>query len=296
MCIRDSTNTTTHTYQSAAADAISHARSTVKIATNSIIYSCAQGGGNYTYPRTTDPIAAARFSIPNHNQDCKDDVSDVLRAVAYNIVNGGNDAVYDHAGYFVGTTHVDGEEFYARAVMEIASDITQQVIANETVNIRGWHGVNQSKDLTITVDPGGCTTPKSTVDTLFSIVEQAIATDSLAHATDTAATTPTCTDVVSAIDTFFGIITTALGTDGSYGNLNAVTRTFSPGDQQCLDDILHVVRAFQYDLRYTGNSSIVESANKYISSGAIAHVTQDCLLYTSPSPRDRTRSRMPSSA
>ena len=26
------------------------------------------------------------------------------------------------------------------------------------------------------------------------------------------------------------------------------------------------------------------------------HVNSDCLLYTSPSPRDRTRSRMPSSA
>ena len=78
---------------------------------------------------------------------------------------------------------------------------------------------NKTKDLTITVDVGGCATPKSTVDTLFSIVEQAIINDSLSHATDTAATTPTCTDVVSAIDTFFGIVTTALGTDGSYGNL-----------------------------------------------------------------------------
>ena len=156
-----------------------------------------------------------RFTIPNHNQDCKDDCSDVLRAVAYNIVNGGNDAVYDHAGYFVGTTHVDGEEFQARAVFELASEITQQVIANETVNVKGWHGVEQTKDLTITVDVGGCATPKSTVDTLFSIVEQAIINDSLSHATDTAATTPTCTDVVSAIDTFFGIVTTALGTDGS---------------------------------------------------------------------------------
>ena len=27
-----------------------------------------------------------------------------------------------------------------------------------------------------------------------------------------------------------------------------------------------------------------------------AHEIRDCLLYTSPSPRDRTRSRMPSSA
>ena len=30
--------------------------------------------------------------------------------------------------------------------------------------------------------------------------------------------------------------------------------------------------------------------------GYIAEVSRDCLLYTSPSPRDRTRSRMPSSA
>ncbi|MBO55764.1 MAG: hypothetical protein CL886_08915, partial [Dehalococcoidia bacterium] len=271
-----STNTTTHTYQTAAADAISHATSTVRIAVESLQLSCTHGsGGTSSYPRATDPIANPRFTIPNHNQDCKDDCSDVLRAVAYNLVNGGNDAVYDHAGYFVGTTHVDGEEFQARAVFEIASEITQQVIANETVNVKGWHGVEQTKDLSITVDVGGCTTPKSTVDTLFSIVEQAIVTDSLAHATDTTASTPTCTDVVSAVDTFFGIVTTALGTDGSYGNLNAVTRTFSPGDQQCLDDILHVLRAFQYDLRYGGNSKTVEAANKYISSGAISHVTEE---------------------
>ena len=32
------------------------------------------------------------------------------------------------------------------------------------------------------------------------------------------------------------------------------------------------------------------------TSGAITDVLYNCLLYTSPSPRDRTRSRMPSSA
>ena len=31
-------------------------------------------------------------------------------------------------------------------------------------------------------------------------------------------------------------------------------------------------------------------------SPEIGHEIEDCLLYTSPSPRDRTRSRMPSSA
>ena len=33
-----------------------------------------------------------------------------------------------------------------------------------------------------------------------------------------------------------------------------------------------------------------------IRSGRIQTWYKDCLLYTSPSPRDRTRSRMPSSA
>ena len=31
-------------------------------------------------------------------------------------------------------------------------------------------------------------------------------------------------------------------------------------------------------------------------SGSLNHYLESCLLYTSPSPRDRTRSRMPSSA
>ena len=271
-----STNTNPHTYVSSAANGISHAKSTIKIAVESLELSCTYGDqSTKKYPRATDPIANPRFTIPNHNQDCKDDVSDVLRAVAYNLTNGGNDAVYDHASYFVGTPHVDGEEFQARAVMELASDISQEVLANETVNIKGWHGVDQTKDLTITVEPGGCASVKSTCDTLFSIVEQAIVTDSLAHATDTAASTPTCADVASSVTTFFNIITTVIGTEaGGYGSL-PTTRTVSVGDQQCIDDILHVVRAFQYDLRYTGNSKIVEAANKYISSGAIVHITEE---------------------
>ena len=270
------TPTTAWTFSSATADSLSYATSTVKISRESLQLSCTHGDGSTkAYPRSTDPINDPGFTIPGHNDNCKDDASDVLRAVAYNVGHGGNDAVYDHAGYFVGTTHVDGEEFQARAVFEVASGIAQQVCANETVNVRGWHGLSQTKDLTITVDPGGCAAVKSTIDTLFSIVEIAIGTDSLAHATDTAATNPTCTNVVSAIDTLFTIVTTALGTDGSYGNLNSVTRTVSAGDQQCLDDILHIVRAFQYDLRYGGNSKIVEAANLYISSGAIAHVTEE---------------------
>ena len=36
--------------------------------------------------------------------------------------------------------------------------------------------------------------------------------------------------------------------------------------------------------------------HELIVSGDAEGVTKTCLLYTSPSPRDRTRSRMPSSA
>ena len=35
-------------------------------------------------------------------------------------------------------------------------------------------------------------------------------------------------------------------------------------------------------------------SNEYLKN--LSNVSRDCLLYTSPSPRDRTRSRMPSSA
>ena len=40
--------------------------------------------------------------------------------------------------------------------------------------------------------------------------------------------------------------------------------------------------------------SAISLTGKYSSNGV--HTQNGCLLYTSPSPRDRTRSRMPSSA
>ena len=41
---------------------------------------------------------------------------------------------------------------------------------------------------------------------------------------------------------------------------------------------------------------IVKGAIKAKENGVNVVLCGDCLLYTSPSPRDRTRSRMPSSA
>ena len=64
-----------------------------------------------------------------------------------------------------------------------------------------------------------------------------------------------------------------------------------------------VVQAFTYyghreKLRIIGKEHLLEPMQKgalKIAKDAAAEF-KDCLLYTSPSPRDRTRSRMPSSA
>ena len=55
-------------------------------------------------------------------------------------------------------------------------------------------------------------------------------------------------------------------------------QTFSKGD---LLRILNYLSKLQQELRYSNNQKLK---------------IEICLLYTSPSPRDRTRSRMPSSA
>ena len=65
------------------------------------------------------------------------------------------------------------------------------------------------------------------------------------------------------------------------------------------DIVFHIERRDLLDIlvhpnpeRYAGLIFVVQRDN-YVYLGPFV---EDCLLYTSPSPRDRTRSRMPSSA
>ena len=46
----------------------------------------------------------------------------------------------------------------------------------------------------------------------------------------------------------------------------------------------------------SNRSKIVLEIGKHKKDNSVVDLDRDCLLYTSPSPRDRTRSRMPSSA
>ena len=47
---------------------------------------------------------------------------------------------------------------------------------------------------------------------------------------------------------------------------------------------------------HAGCEAATASARLGINTALFTHKIETCLLYTSPSPRDRTRSRMPSSA
>ena len=70
--------------------------------------------------------------------------------------------------------------------------------------------------------------------------------------------------------------------------------------QDPLSDMLTRLRNAQMAGKQTvdmpGSKLKVSVAKVLEQEGYIAGHRYDCLLYTSPSPRDRTRSRMPSSA
>ena len=56
---------------------------------------------------------------------------------------------------------------------------------------------------------------------------------------------------------------------------------------------------FNWKARYAGEDNVLGKANVRLinlDNANILGLDESCLLYTSPSPRDRTRSRMPSSA
>jgi hypothetical protein len=181
-------------------------------------------------------IANPSFVIPTGNQNCIDDVIDVINAVSKNVGYGGNDHTYDAAAYYVGTSHINGEETETIAIMQIARDLCQNVINNESISVQGSHGLTQTYDYTITVDQGGCAAIKSTIATLFSIVTTAVSTDSMAHATRTGGGgyVNSCQNVVSSMTTLFGILIQAIGTNGNPGNLTGITRTVP------VNNILHI--------------------------------------------------------
>ena len=181
----------------------------------------------------TEPAA---FTVPGGNVNCIDDVKDVMTALSINVKFGSNSEIYDAAEYYVGTSHLDGEEIHSKYVYREATKIAKQVINNTSVTIRGSHGITQVTDSGITNVGGGCTNVESAIDTLMNIIEVAIDTDSLSTFTRT-----------------------------------APTPFLSPGigDNQCKSDTIDILRSVGVNTAFGGNHILWETLDMYFNGGHV---------------------------
>jgi hypothetical protein len=148
-------------------------------------------------------VDANAFTIPTGNQNCVDDVVDVLEAISFDLRHGGNAKSYDAASYYVGTSHVDGEEAQTVAIINIARDLAKDVMRNISITL---------SYLTDSTYISGLEAQFTT--DIVQFTKPDISLDGSDPAT-------ACANVASSIDTLSVIITTAVTND----NLNHATRT-----------------------------------------------------------------------
>ena len=130
-------------------------------------------------------IPAGFAGVPGGDQNCIDDIVDVIEAIAYNLTYGANSEVWDAANLYVNTVHLDGEEPQAVWAFNKAKELAADIIVNTDITITGNHGFTQVKNTGVTYDAGICATVDAAMDTLFDIVTTAISTDSLSTVTRT---------------------------------------------------------------------------------------------------------------
>jgi hypothetical protein len=188
----------------------------------------------------------------NTEQDCLDDVYDVLDQIAYDIKFGGNSKTYDAANVYVTNTlngqpiqtFIDPERDEAAKVFLEAKKVAIAVINNVTVTPTAGNTETQVFDFTQTLDWDAdellprCGSAIAAADTLFGIVIQAIGNDggvgNLTGITRTAPTQPTtyalgnCSDVLATVDTLISIVVDCLYA----GNLNKLP-PLSNGEWDC---------------------------------------------------------------
>ena len=109
----------------------------------------------------------------------------------------------------------------------------------------------------------------------------------------------------SFTSTGFGIESLALQSDGKIlvGSIQsgAIVRRLNPdGSEDANVDVFAGLSTWVRAIALQPDGRVLIGGNfRYVdgvTAGSIARLDTSCLLYTSPSPRDRTRSRMPSSA
>ena len=170
----------------------------------------------------------------NTEQDCLDDVYDVLEEVMWDVKYGGNSKSYDAANVYITNTFngevvetfIDAERDEAAKVFTEVKNVAIQCLKNETVLVSAGNTLTQKLDQTIVDDWDDdaaplptCGSAAAAVDTLLDIIIQAIGTDSGVGTLTAARTAPTqpttytlgnCSDVLATVDTLTGIICDAL--------------------------------------------------------------------------------------
>ena len=95
------------------------------------------------------------FSVHNgSDQDCYDDIKDILNAIGYNMTYGGNSEVYDGAKYYVDGNHVDSVETEVNVCLNYARDLAIKVAQNYPL-VLNHTSEKQFFDTTITHDVDG---------------------------------------------------------------------------------------------------------------------------------------------
>ena len=129
------------------------------------IASTAMGRGIANYPSLT---------VPGGNQNCIDDIKDVLNALIFNLKHGGNNKMFYATEFYVTTnaiSHVSSQATETKYIFEQARDIAIQVLRNESVTTNALTEGTQSIDSSVTTDTANprCADQASAVTTLMGI-------------------------------------------------------------------------------------------------------------------------------
>ena len=178
------------------------------------------------------------FSVPGGNQNCIDDVVDLLEAVADNLAYGGNDKTWDAAYSYVHGAHVAGEEAETNYVFEQAKEMAAQVMRNQKILVIGSHGLSQTYDTTITYEE-----PDPVVDRNGDARNLIIANKNLI-----------------AYEAYDLMLAQNPGFVSPSGNA-----------QDCIDDILDFVEEISYNTAYGGNDRTWDMANLYVQGAHVAN-------------------------
>jgi hypothetical protein len=206
------------------------------------------------------------FSVPNGNQNCIDDIVDVLEAISYNLQYGGNNQVYDAAKIYIDNDYLSGEETQSIFAFVQARDIAIQAMRNvgigtsksctvgiTTTIITGINTIGISTNRQVRFTPGiilnGTTITRIGVGSIFitpaSINAGSISTSliisqysNLGQFVDYTVegdisgipgsyTVGDCADVASAIGSFVGIITAAISSDSLPANKVGIVSSYN---------------------------------------------------------------------